>query len=330
MIGGGAGAARGRGQLADWPWRSYGAAVIAAILWGSLYPAGKPAVAAVGSLQVAFCRAFLAALTMGVIVVVRGDGHALFPQMRTRFWGIGALALLSYFGSSVLAMAALGLLPASINGLLNNTHPLWVALGAAVLLAPRRPVLLVAGSVLALTGVALVFFPDLRFDLGSAEALNPLGVALSLVGSFVIALSTVVGRGVMRQGDPIAISALASGLAVPALGALVILNGGFAPILSADLPIALHLLWVGVGCTGANFALWFYALQRLPAAQASAFQYLIPPISVVLSALFLDEPITSGLVVGGLCIVAGLVFTQFSAATAPPRVPAPRASAGQY
>ncbi|HLZ08455.1 MAG TPA: EamA family transporter, partial [Chloroflexota bacterium] len=124
-------------------WKSYAAVIGASILWGSLYPAGKPAVAAVGPLQVAFCRTFLAAIVLLAIVVARGDARDLGAQWRMRWRGILGISLMSFSGSSIIAMIALGLLPASVNGLLNNTHPLWVALGTAAFVAPRRPVLLV-------------------------------------------------------------------------------------------------------------------------------------------------------------------------------------------
>ncbi len=325
---------RARDQAAT-PWLSYVAVIVAAILWGSLYPAGKPAVAHVGAVQVVFCRALLASLTLGVVALVRGGGRGLGETARGRWLGIATLALLSFSGSSVLAMLALRVLPASVNGLLNNTHPLWIALGTAWFYPPRRPGVLIGGSLVALVGVALVFFPDLSLaSLTSSmdreatrwETLDPIGVALSLAGSGVIAASTVTGRRVMRQGDPIAITALASGAAVPPLLLLTLLSGGVEPILSASLADKLLLLYVGIGCTAVNFTLWFYALQRLPAAQASAFQYLIPPIGVVISSLALSEPITAGLALGGTLILIGLVATQI-ASSGPVRARAPRAPA---
>ncbi|HVC34312.1 MAG TPA: DMT family transporter [Chloroflexota bacterium] len=295
------------------PWRSYLAAIVASVLWGSLYPAGKPAIAAVGPLQVVLCRALLACLTMGAIVVLRGDARTFAAHVRKRWPGILGVAGTSFFGTSLLAMLSLGLLPASVEGLLNNTSPLWLAVGTALLFPPRRPFVLVVGSLAALGGVGLIFFPDvLRGSLAVPTALNPLGVVLALTGSGLIAASTVVGRKVMLSGDPVAISALASGAAVPLLAALVLANGGVGPILAASLEIKALLLYVGVGCTATNFTLWFYALQHLPAAQAAAFQYLIPPVSVILAALTLGEPLTAALIVGGSLIVCGLVATQFS------------------
>ncbi len=300
-----------RQAVAGYPWRSYLAAVVASVLWGSLYPAGKPAIAVVGPMQVAFCRAALACLSLGCLVAFRGDVHCFGLQLRQRWSGILVISATSFFGSSLLAMLALGLAPASIIGLLNNTSPLWLAIGAALFYPPRRPIVLVVGSVAAFIGVGLVLFPDvLGGSLDVPASLNPLGVALALGGSWVIATSTIVGRRVMVSGDPIATSALASGAAIPLLGALVVANGGFDPILNAPIDVKLALLYVGVGCTAINFTLWFYALQHLPAAQAAAFQYLIPPISVVLSAIALGERLTGGLVVGGLLIVCGLIASQ--------------------
>lgn len=293
------------------PWRSYLAATVASILWGSLYPAGKPAIAAVGPLQVAFCRAALACLTMATLVVLRGDGGEFGMYLRQRWLGILGIGATSFFASSLIAMLALGLLPASVVGLLNNTSPLWLAIGTGLFFPPRRPFALILGSLGAFVGVGLIFFPGLLAgSLDVPSALNPLGLVFALTGSAVIAASTLIGRRVMLGGDPVAISALASGAAVPLLGALVLRNGGFAPILAAPTEVKLLLLYVGVGCTAANFTLWFYALQHLPAAQAAAFQYLIPPVSVVLSVITLGDAVTPGLVIGGCLIVCGLAATQ--------------------
>jgi drug/metabolite transporter (DMT)-like permease len=299
-------------------WKSYVAVIVAAILWGSLYPAGKVSVAAVGPIQVAFCRTFLAAIALLAIVVARGDARSLGSQWRTRWRGIAGISFVSFTASTIIAMIALGMLPASVNGLLNNTHPLWIALGTAAFIAPRRPVLLVVGSLLALVGVGLVFFPDLTFDsIGGPNALSPIGVVLSLFGSLVIAASTILTRHVMKQGDPIAVTGLASALGVPFVGALVAFNGGFGPIFAASNLVLLLLLHVGIGCTALNFSLWFYGLQRLPAARASAFQYLIPPVGVVISSVALHEPLTAGLILGGGLILIGLVATQVATSERP-------------
>jgi drug/metabolite transporter (DMT)-like permease len=299
-------------------WRVYLALVVASLLWGSLYTAAKPAVSTVGAFQVSLCRVVLACVCLSPLVLARGGPTALWLPLQRHWRIILLLGLLNFGTSQLLALNALNYLPASVNGVLNNTHPLWVAIGTTLLARASRPRLLVFGSVIALFGVGFIFLPDL-LAANVASSITPLGVGLSLAGSGVIAIGTVLGRRVMPGNDPLAISALASGAAIVPVAALSVVNGGVQPILDAADGIKLELLYVGVGCTAINFGLWYYGLKHLSAAGASAFQYLIPPIGVVLAAVFLSEPITPTLVLGTACILLGLAATQV--ATDAPGVP---------
>jgi drug/metabolite transporter (DMT)-like permease len=295
----------------------YFALIVASLLWASLYTAAKPAVAATGPFQVALCRVALACLCLGALVLARGGTRALARTWQAHWRGILLLGLLNFVLSQLLTLNATNYLPASVNGVLNNTHPLWVAIGTTLLFTPQRPWLLVGGSVIALLGVTLVFLPGLD---QSASGVTPLGVLLSLAGSAVIATCTVIGRRIMPGSDPLAVSALASGTAVVPMALLSLTSGGISPILTAPLDIKLLLAYLGVGCTAINFALWYYGLKHMAAAPASAFQYLIPPMSVVLATVFLGEPITAFLLIGTLCILVGLAATQVATTTVRKRV----------
>jgi drug/metabolite transporter (DMT)-like permease len=294
-------------------WKVYLSLLVAAFLWGSLYPAAKPAVAATGPVQVTLCRVALAFLSLGALSLVRGGPRPILWHLRTHGLAIAALGLVSFALSQILALSALAVLPASIVGVLNNTHPLWVAIATAVMARPRRPALMIGGSLVALVGVVLVFAPDLVASENDPTAFQPIGIVLALGGSLVIAASTLLGSRLMvGKSDPIIMTALTSGAAILPMAGLTLLDGGFAPILQADPQIKALLLYLGVGCTAINFGLWFYGLKYLPAAAASAFQYLIPPISVVLAAIFLAEPVSLSLVLGTLCILLGLAVSQLA------------------
>jgi drug/metabolite transporter (DMT)-like permease len=290
------------------------ALVAASLLWGSLYPAAKPALAATGPMQVTFCRVVLAFVSLGLLILLRSGPSLLVRQLRAHWRAVLILGIFNFAVSQILTMSAQTLLPASVNGLLNNTHPLWVAIASVLLYPPRQPRLLVGGSAVALVGVGLVFLPDLVFGAAAGAALSPLGIALSLGGSAVIAIGTGIGRRVMQDGDPLAITTLALGAAILPVTALTLANGGFDPILNAPVDVQLLLLYLGIGCTAVNFALWYYGLKHTSAAAASAFQYMIPPTSVALSAVFLHEPISLALVLGTACILIGLLATQIASA----------------
>jgi drug/metabolite transporter (DMT)-like permease len=289
-------------------WRVYTALIVASLLWGSLYTAAKPAVEATGAVQVTLCRVVLAFACFAPLVLARGGRAALTVPLKDHWRAITLLGVLNFGASQMLALGALNYLPASVNSVLNNTHPLWVAIGTAALYRTRRPALLVTGSLVALGGVGIIFLPALLSS--QSETISPFGVVLSLAGSGVIAVGTVLGRRVMPGNDPIAISALASAAAIVPVALVALANGGLQPIFEADPNIKLLLVYVGVGCTAINFALWYYGLKHLSAARASAFQYLIPPIGVALAAMFLGEPITLSLLMGTLCILMGLAAAQ--------------------
>jgi drug/metabolite transporter (DMT)-like permease len=302
-------------------WRVTLALVSASLLWGSLYPAAKPALAATGPMQVTFCRVVLAFVALGSLILLRSGPGLLVQQLRAHWRAVLVLGMFNFAVSQILAMSAQSLLPASVNGLLNNTHPLWVAIASALFYPPRQPGLLVFGSAVALVGVGLVFLPDLAFGAAAGAALSPLGIALSLAGSGVIGIGTGLGRRVMQGGDPLAITTLALGAAILPVAVLTVANGGFEPIFTAPGEVQLLLVYLGIGCTAINFALWYYGLKHTSAAAASAFQYMVPPTSVAIAALFLHEPIGPPLGLGTLCILIGLVATQIASTARRAAVP---------
>jgi len=308
-------------QLPD-RWRVTLALIVASLLWGSLYSAAKPALGTMGPIQVTFCRVMLAFVSLAALILLRSGPVLLAEQLRAHWRAVVVLGLFNFSVSQILALSAQSLLPASVNGLLNNTHPLWVAIASALFFRPRQPGLLIGGSVVALVGVGLVLLPDLASGTASTAPLSLPGIALSLAGSGVIAIGTGIGRGVMRGGDPLAITTLALGAAILPITPLTLANGGFAPNLSAPAEVELLLLSIGIRCTAAHFALWNCALTPTTAPDSSAFQYLIQPTSVGLDAVLLHERISPALGLGLACILIGLVATQL-AARLPPRSVSP-------
>jgi drug/metabolite transporter (DMT)-like permease len=292
-------------------WRVYAALVVASLLWGSLYTAAKPAVEATGPMQVTLCRVALAFLCLAPIALARGGANVMLAPLRSHWRAVVLLGVLNFAGSQILALNALVYLPASVNGVLNNTHPLWVAIGTALIFRMQRSKMLVVGSLVALLGVFVIFAPDV-VRTNSVRSISPIGVVLSLAGSGVIAIGTVLGRRIMPGNDPLAVSSLASAAALIPVIWLTLANGGLQPIVEADNNIKALLVYVGVGCTAINFALWYYGLKHMSAAGASAFQYLIPPIGVALAAIVLGEPVTFSLLLGTVCILVGLAATQLA------------------
>lgn len=301
---------------------AYVAAVLACLGWASLYAAAKVAMREVTGLMVAFDRTTVACVALVAIVVIRAGGLRpgfahLVATGRSARWGAVGLGLVSFAGTSVLAMIAQEYLPASVNGLVNNLAPLWLSIWAATSGGASRPGLLVFGSLVAALGVAAVLVGDAFLGLDTSALPDPsaatwAGVAISLVGSMLIGYQNILARRVMPGHDPIAVTALGAAVGSLATGAILAAGvggtlAGFAGVSDGNV---LALLWLGTVNTAFNFTLWGYALSILPVARIANLQYLVPPLGVAIGVGVLDEPAGPGLLVGAVAILGGIFIAQ--------------------
>ena len=217
---------------------------------------------------------------------------------------VGWLALTQtvlFYGATFWGIAHAG---AGLAAVLANTDALFVAVLAALLLGEHlRPVQWV-GLVVGLAGAAVVVWegplwpPEV-----SAAALVVVGGALAWsIGTVVVA------RGVRADGDPLALAGwqmLAGGGVLCAAG--LVAEG--APAATGGRELALVAL-LGVVGSAVPFALFYVALARAPAAEVSAWFFLVPVIGVLTAWPLLGEEPTLRLLVGmaGVCLGLWLVM----------------------
>lgn len=84
-----------------------------------------------------------------------------------------------------------------------------------------------------------------------------------------------------------------------ALGAVVISGSGW-----------LSLVYLGVGCSGIAFFLYYAALEHLDASRAAAFIYVEPLIAQLLGVTVMGEPLSAIVLLGGSAIVAGVYLVS--------------------
>ena len=71
----------------------------------------------------------------------------------------------------------------------------------------------------------------------------------------------------------------------------------------------LNLAFLGIMASALCFVLWNIAVRQIGAIKTSVFIYLVPVVTVISSALFLDEPITLSSGAGTLLTLLGLVIS---------------------
>lgn len=70
------------------------------------------------------------------------------------------------------------------------------------------------------------------------------------------------------------------------------------------------LLVVGVIHTGLAYALYFGSMDKLPAQTVALYSYIDPILAVILSALFLKEPMSIGGVIGAILILGATMASE--------------------
>lgn len=274
------------------------------VVWGSTYLAIRIVVREMPPLAAAGTRFLCAGAMMGLVALFADRGRGRPGRRQWLDYALIGVLLLS-IGNS-LVMWAEQTVPSGIAALIVATVPLWM-----LLLDGLRPggepwtARVWIGTAVGLGGVALVARPG-----GEVES----GHWLAILALQVACLSWTMGA-LYAQQVPRRLP-LASAAAIEMLaGALVILAA--SRLLGEDwsrMFAASARAWGGVSYlvvfgSLVGFTAFAYCLNELPATTVGTYAYVNPVVAVVLGWLVLAEPLTPGLLAGGLLIVASVALT---------------------
>jgi O-acetylserine/cysteine efflux transporter len=220
---------------------------------------------------------------------------------------LGPVAAISVFLGGLnfgLFYVGLGLGSGSLSAIAYQLATPFTILLAWPLLAEKPSLATSTGVVVAFSGVVvLAVGPDLTA--------NALPLLLVVGAAFAFATSNVLTK---RYGpfDPLMLMGWSSLLTVPqvALMSLALERGQLASLVTADrrgwLALA-YTIFIG-GILG--FGLWFWLIARCSMGRVAPFGLLLPVAAVISSVLFLGDPMTPEIVVGGLLAICGVALTQ--------------------
>ena len=291
-----------------------GAGLIAVCLWGLAPVATRSLVHELAPLPLLTLRQLLAAgvlLPWAVPALRRIDARDL-----PRFIVAGLLGMVGY---NLPVTVGLQWLPASSAGLLLATEPVWVLVIGLVFLGERAGPRVLAGTGVALAGVAVIAGPAALSPGSGTRAVA--GAALVLLATLAFGAYMIVLRPLSQKYGPV--SATATSSVAGALPYLALVGTVWPPRLSA--PAWGELLFLALGSTVAGMLLWNLAVVR-GGAGISRLLYLEPVVSVLGAMVFLGERVTAAVLAGGVLVIAGVLMTGDRMAR--PRKPAVIADAG--
>jgi drug/metabolite transporter (DMT)-like permease len=249
---------------------------------------------------------FLIAAAM-LLAIAAGAGG--IPKLAPRLHLILALqAAVGLVMFNVLLLLGLDLTTAITSGIITSTTPAVVAL-LSIPLGDRLQPAGWLGVSLAVAGVVIVnTFGTAQAESASRPLLGAALVFLAVVGE---ALYAVLGKVATASVKPVPMATLVTVYGLILFAPLAAFDiGDFHP---GDVPVRawVAIVYLAAIVTVVAFALWFYGLQHVSASTAGAFTGMIPVGTILATAVFLDEPVTSlhlagmGVVIAGIVLVAG-------------------------
>jgi O-acetylserine/cysteine efflux transporter len=272
------------------------ALIAAGVLWGTTVPLSKLALVWLPPAWLAFTRFGLAAIILMLVSRSRLRGAASPAILVSGALGYGGSVLLQNFGIEHTSVTHAALLI--------GATPVLVAVMAAVCGHGVARPMAWAGFVLSLVGVAVI-----AAGKGGGATLG--GDGLVLLSQLASAGFTVSQARLLRDRDPIAVTALQLLAAAVVTLPIALLSGAHAgPAGMVSVVATGALVLAGTVAPTAMFA---FAQSRVSADVAGAFLNLEPLVGAAAGTVLFAEPLGPVQLAGGAAIVAGIALSSVQA-----------------
>jgi drug/metabolite transporter (DMT)-like permease len=272
-------------------------ALFVAFLWATSFVVIKIGLQTISPLTFAGLRYFLAFACLLVVLLFHKTKKEV-PGLPKRIWvRLFMIGLLFYAGTQGASYVALAYLPAVTVNLLWSFTSILVALLGIVWLSEKPTLLQWSGSVLAIAGATIYFYPV------AIPRAQIFGVVAAIIGIMAYAISSNLSRAVNRSGQyhPLIVTVISMGA-----GSIVLLMTGLYTegLPSIDLKGWAMIAWLAVVNTAFAFTLWNHTLRTLTAMESSIINGTMLIWIPILAVSFLGEHISGKEIIG--LVVAGL------------------------
>ncbi len=248
------------------------------------------------------CLRVLIAFACLVAITLAGPWQTLRQMTGSDVVRLTLLGILGVGIAYGFAGWALAYTSVSHYSLIYSLHPTLTALLSLLLRKDRASVVKIAGIALSLCG-CLYAIPE-----GLHDQAVGFGDLLVLLFTLSAATCVVLSTGMVQRYGAAAATTVMFGTSL-----FFLLVGAMFWSIPSRLHVTpssgLLIVYIGIA-TAAVFFLRNLSLQFLTPATVGAFHNLVPVFGILMAFLFLDEPITANMIIGGAATLAGVELVR--------------------
>lgn len=271
--------------------------ILLAAIWGSSFLFMRWLSPIIGPVTTATGRVLIAGLLLTVLFLAAGLEMKWRENLRFYFL-IGVVQ--SAIPFLLFCFAAL-VIPASYSAVINSTTPIFGMLLSALILGDRFTRTNVLGGFLGMFGVALIT------GLGPVEfsGVVMLAVVACMGAAMCYAFASVLMKVASNQVPP---KAMAAGSQL--LAGFVLLPASFAypPTEVPSLGVILGVAAMAILCSAIAFLIFYRLIADCGPSKPLTVTFIIPVFGILWGRLFLNEVITTPMLIGCAFVILGTVL----------------------
>jgi len=278
-------------------------ALITILIWGTTFVSTKVLLRDFMPIEILVFRFIIGYITL--LIIHPHHIKTINLKQELYFVAAGICGVTLYF---ILENIALTYTLASNVGVIISIAPFFTAIFAHLFLDREKLTLrFFIGFTVAIMGIILIGFNE-NFIL----KLNPLGYILAAIAAIVWAVYSIL----MRKISEFQYNTIACTRKVFFYGLFFMIPAIFMFDFKLrldrfiNLSNFLNIIYLGLGASALCFVTWNWSVKVLGAVKTSVYIYIVPVITVVSSAVLLQEKITVIAMVGIVLTLAGLFISE--------------------